>query len=125
MSPVNPLLDMSQASAFPQIHESKITNARTASPDHDQNAGASLPGDVYFKGVQAKPGTHIEKVLPTSIEEIINEQIEKNNGIDKKLGESKDRASVRPRDGSGGEIKGMYGAIGLGNATSGSFQNLG
>lgn len=65
-SPINPLLDMSQASAFPQIVESKITNMRTASPDHDRSLHASIVGDAYLKGAETRPGVRTEKANSTT-----------------------------------------------------------
>lgn len=73
-SPINPLLDMSQASAFPQIVESKITNARAASPDHDRSLHASIVGDAYLKGAETRPGAHAEKVNPTAAGGVMDNQ---------------------------------------------------
>lgn len=48
-SPINPLLDMSQVSGFPQVVESKITNPRATSIDQEQSLKGSIVGDVYLK----------------------------------------------------------------------------
>lgn len=124
-SPINPLLDMSQASAFPQIVESKITNMRTASPDPERSLHASIAGDAYLKGAETGPGARAEKANPTAVGGVTENQAQKNDGIDKRLAEGKNRASQRPPDGKTDEVKGIQGGVGLGNATGGSFQNLG
>ena len=53
-SPINPLLDMSQASGFPQIVESKINNARNTSIEHEQSLKGSIFGDAQLKFNEGK-----------------------------------------------------------------------
>lgn len=47
---------MSQASGFPQVVESKITNPRAASIDQDQSLKGSIVGDAYLKLNEGKGG---------------------------------------------------------------------